>query len=94
MDNIQSVHKLRHVYSVTLFLLFVSKILAFNFMLMSVKYSVQIFSICSLQVGSLYRSIKQLCRMFQFSSVNTCICTFLDISTTRPNCNSELEKIF
>ena len=52
MDNIQSVHKLRHVYSVILFLLFVSKILAFNFMLMSVKYGVQIFSICSLQVGS------------------------------------------
>ena len=37
MDNIQSVHKGLHLYFVTLFLLFVSRILAFNFMLMSVK---------------------------------------------------------
>ena len=37
MDNIQSVHKWLHLYLVILFLLFVSRILAFNFMLMSVK---------------------------------------------------------
>ena len=37
MDNIQSVHKGHHLYLVILFLLFVSRILAFNFMLMSVK---------------------------------------------------------
>ena len=37
MDNIQSVHKELHLYLVILFLLFVSRILAFNFMLMSVK---------------------------------------------------------
>ena len=37
MDNIQSVHKWLHLYLVILFLLFVSRILAFNLMLMSVK---------------------------------------------------------
>ena len=37
MDNIQSVHKGLHLYLVILFLLFVSRILAFNFMLMYVK---------------------------------------------------------
>ena len=37
MDNIQSVHKGLHLYLVILFLLVVSRILAFNFMLMSVK---------------------------------------------------------
>ena len=37
MNNIQSVHKGLHLYLVILFLLFVSRILAFNFMLMSVK---------------------------------------------------------
>ena len=38
MDNIQPVHKWLHLYLVILFLLFVSRILAFNFiMLMSVK---------------------------------------------------------
>ena len=37
MDNIQSVHEWLHLYLVILFLLFVSRILAFNFMLMSVK---------------------------------------------------------
>ena len=37
MDNIQSVHEWLHLYLVRLFLLFVSRILAFNFMLMSVK---------------------------------------------------------
>ena len=37
MDNIQSIHKWLHLYLVILFLLFVSKILAFNLMLMSVK---------------------------------------------------------
>ena len=37
MDNIESVHKWLHLYLVILFLLFVSRILAFNFMLMSVK---------------------------------------------------------
>ena len=37
MDNIQSVHKGPHLYLVILFLLFVSRILAFNFMPMSVK---------------------------------------------------------
>ena len=37
MDNVQSVHKGLHLYLVILFLLFVSRILAFNFMLMSVK---------------------------------------------------------
>ena len=37
MDNIQSVHKWLQSYLVILFLLFVSRILAFNFMLMSVK---------------------------------------------------------
>ena len=37
MDNIQSIHKGLHLYLVTLFLLVVSRILAFNFMLMSVK---------------------------------------------------------
>ena len=42
MGNIQSLHELLHVYSVILLLLFVSRTLAFNFMLMSVKCSVQI----------------------------------------------------
>ena len=37
MDYIQYVHKWLHLYLVILFLLFVSRILAFNFMLMSVK---------------------------------------------------------
>ena len=37
MDNIQSVHKCLHLYLIILFLLCVSRILAFNFMLMSVK---------------------------------------------------------
>ena len=37
MDNIQSVQKGLHLYLVILFLLFVSRILAFKFMLMSVK---------------------------------------------------------
>ena len=37
MDNIESVHKGLHLYLVILFLLVVSRILAFNFMLMSVK---------------------------------------------------------
>ena len=37
MDNIQSVHEWLHLYLTILFLLFVSRILAFNFMLMSVK---------------------------------------------------------
>ena len=37
MDNIQSVHKGLHLYLVISFLLAVSRILAFNFMLMSVK---------------------------------------------------------
>ena len=37
MDNIKSVYKGLHLYLVILFLLFVSRILAFNFMLMSVK---------------------------------------------------------
>ena len=37
MDKIQSVHKGLHLYLVILFLLFLSRILAFNFMLMSVK---------------------------------------------------------
>ena len=37
MDNVQSVHKWLHLYLVILFLLFVSRILVFNFMLMPVK---------------------------------------------------------
>ena len=37
MHNIQSVHKGLHLYLVIVFLLFVSSIMAFNFMLMSVK---------------------------------------------------------
>ena len=40
-----------------------------------IKYNVPIFDICSLQMGNWYRSKKQLCRMFQYSSVNVCICT-------------------
>ena len=37
--------------------------------------SVQIFGIFNLQIGNWYRLRKQLCWMFQFSSVNACICT-------------------
>ena len=68
-DNIQSVHKWLHLYLVILFLLLVSRILAFNFMLMPVKirrYRAIIIIISKIQyLGSVWLSDYFLVEMSQ-----------------------------
>ena len=51
------------------------------------------FSICSLQIGSNYRSKKQLRRMLQFLSVNVCICTqYTPYKTKGFGCGNEQDE--
>ena len=67
MDNIQSVHKGLHLYLVILFLLFVSRILAFNSMLMSVK--IRRYCAIIISSSSKFRSLKVLLKDRAFWSV-------------------------